>query len=111
MADEFGGVDGPVAATSAVPFGAKSTANAPATVLACGAFATKVPSVCTVKTSMLLVRRSITTSTEPLGLNAMEDAAVRPVLRKRVEFGISIKCPEDSRRNPVTPLVPPALRT
>src|ERR1700739_1157115 len=110
MAEPLGTPDGPVSETRAAPFDAKLTENAPGPALGFTTIGDRVPSPWTLKTSMALVKRSITTRKLPSGLNANPPAPELFVERKRVELGICLSLPWSSV-NPTTSLLPPTLTT
>ena len=72
MADPFETFAGPVSETSATPLGAKLTEKAPGPVLGLITIGDRLPSVCTLNTSMSLVRRSVTARKLPSGLKATD---------------------------------------
>src|ERR1700740_1245812 len=110
MAELLATPEGPVSEISAAPFEAKLTENAPGPVRGFTMIGDKVPSPCTLKTSMSLVKRSITTRNLPSGLKANPPAPELFVERKRVELGIWLSLPWSSV-NPTTSLLPPTLTT
>src|SRR2546430_1802792 len=110
MAEPLATPEGPVSETSAAPFEAKLTENAPRPALGFTTIGDRVPLPWTLKTSMSLVKRSTTTRNLPSGLNAVPPAPELLVERKRVELGICLSLPWSSV-NPTTLLLPPTLTT
>src|SRR5580698_4489037 len=110
MAEPLGTPEGPVSDTSAAPFGAKLTENAPGPALLFTTTGDNVPFDCTAKTSMSFVNRSVTARNRPSGLTDKDAAPEVLVLRNRMESGIavSVPCPNV---NPTTLLLPPVLST
>jgi hypothetical protein len=92
MAEPLATPEGPVSETSAAPFEAKLTENAPGPALGFTTIGDKVLSPWTLKTSMSLVKRSITTRNLPSGLNANPPAPELLVERKGVELGSPYAC-------------------
>jgi hypothetical protein len=86
MADPFETFAGPVSETRAIPSGAKLIEKAPGPTLGLITIGDRVPSACTLKTSMSLVRRSVTARKLPSGLKAIDAAPEVLVLRKESEF-------------------------
>src|SRR3984885_6279378 len=111
MADAFCPPAGPVSTASAVPFGAKVTEKRPGPALGFITIGDNVPSLCTAKASMLLVKRSVASSTWPLGLRARDAAPEVLVLRKLRELGIGCRVPSSLIWKPATLLLPPVLST
>src|ERR1700722_3770082 len=101
----------PASTASAVPFGAKVTAKTPGPALGFTTMGDNVPSPFTANPSMLLVKRSVTSKTLPLGLKANDAAPEVLVLRKVRELGIWRRVPSLLTWKPTTLLLPPVLRT
>src|SRR5277367_3252233 len=111
MADALVPPEGPVSATRADPFGAKSTAKAPGPALGLTTIGASVPLVCTWKASMLLVAFSVTSRNSPSGLKDNDPGPELPVERYARESGIGLSVPSRFNQKPTTLLVPPALTT
>src|SRR5215469_9082214 len=92
IADAFA-APGPVSDTSAAPLGANVTANAPGPALAVSLIAESVPSASTRKASIWLVARSVTSSTRPSGLKAIEADATPLPLSRRTELLMGFSLP------------------
>src|SRR6202023_1350125 len=110
MAEPLVTPEGPVSETSAAPFGAKLTENAPGPALGFTTIEDRVPSPWTLESSMSLVKRSTATRNLPSGLNANPPAPELLVERKRAELVICLSLLWSSVK-PTTLLLPPTLIT